>query len=169
MTYWLDQAGRVEGIKQVPNNDEVLIIGSGLSGVSVGYFLQEHFGSNITIVDCGTENASYFRNAGHVLHGTGESYKAMRAIHGNEKAKEIMQMSVGFIEQAQETINKLNIDCDYHKGDYLLVGKTENEEKELRESTQLMIEDGFTQSSIIDRQQVKTFGFKMGMCLCIFQ
>lgn len=160
-TYWYDTAGAgPESSKSKPEDGGILIVGSGLAGVSTAYFLLEQGFDEITIVDCGTENASYFRNAGHILHGNSESYKANISIYGHEKAKQLFKMSEQFIEQYHETIEKLNLDVDLHRGDYFFIGDSENEQSQLVESVELMEKDGFTSSYMASKQELESFNIK---------
>jgi len=147
-TYWLLNTNNISSEPSTPKDCSILIIGSGLTGVSVAHFLYPHE-KDLTIVDCGSENASYYRNAGHILHGASESYKAMSDIHGREKTKAIFKFSESFCKELENTVNLLNIDCDYSKGQYLTVAKDSKEAKELEDSIVLMKEDGFDYNELI--------------------
>jgi gamma-glutamylputrescine oxidase len=157
MTYWLKDTASPNSQKTKPKDSSILIIGTGLAGVSAGYFLSKQGNVDVSLVDCGTENASYFRNAGHILHGASENYKAMSAIHGREKTKTIFQLSQLFCEQIKSTIQDLSISCDYHQGNYIFLAANEREEEELRESVEMMKEDGFTSSSMVEN--LSDYGF----------
>jgi len=158
MTYWLKDTTSPTSQNSKPKDSSILIIGSGITGVSVAYFLLKEKYSDIALVDCGTENASYFRNAGHILHGACENYKAMSSIHGREKTKTIFQLSQQFCEQIKDTINTQNLDCDYHQGNYLVLPSNQKERQELADSTIMMDEDGFSSSHIISNPE--EYGFK---------
>jgi len=169
-TYWQHTCSPIKGdIVDLPKDSTVAIIGSGLSGSSVAYWMSQ-LGEidDIQIIDCGTDNASFFRNAGHALHGTGESYKAMCAIHGPEEAKQIMKISEIFCKDLEETIEEHNIDCDYLKGNYYFLGKDELEGKEISEAVSLLNDDGFKDSTTMTKRFGEIIGFdgldKVRMC-----
>ena len=161
MTYWYNSTKDYPKSKAAaPSNEGILIIGSGLAGVSTAYFLIENGFSNVKIVDCGTEGASYFRNAGHMLHGVAESYAAVAQLYGREKAKDLFKLSESFIDQYDQTIKKLNLECEYHKGDYFFVGNNSEEEQQLQLSVAMMVEDGFTHSRMVEQKELEMYGFK---------
>ena len=135
-TYW--EATTVTPIPLInrPKDGGILIIGSGLAGVSVAYFLYQA-GIECQIVDCGGENASYYRNAGHMLHGTGESYKAMVDIHGEEKADLIQDVALNFLQEAEETIREEEIDCDFNTNGYYRIPLDSTELEELKTTAKI--------------------------------
>lgn len=158
MTYWTLDLNPPNPLQGTPHNSSILIIGTGLAGVSTAYFLLQQGYKDVALVDCGSQNASYFRNAGHILHGASENYKAMCSIHGREKAKTIFQLSERFCHEIQNTIQTLDIACDYHKGDYLTVGANLQEQADLIDSVQMMHADGFYTSSMCSN--VGDYGFR---------
>jgi gamma-glutamylputrescine oxidase len=115
---------------------------------------------DIQIIDCGTDDASFFRNAGHILHGTGESYQAMCAIHGHEDAKKIMSISERFCNDLKDTVYALDINCDYVPGKYLVIGKDEHESGEISESIAMLKRDGFKQNTPMTKRYGEIQGFK---------
>ena len=92
MPYWLE-VPLIKGSTDVPASAGIVIIGSGLSGVSAGYFLQKQGFDSLLIVDYNPEQSATFRNCGHILNGTVESMKAFSEIHGIDKARELWGFS----------------------------------------------------------------------------
>ena len=90
--YWLQegllQAKEVKGLE----SGGILIVGSGLSGVSVAYWLQQLGCDQITIVDYEPKRAASFRNCGHILHGTVESMQALVSLYGKKKSSRNMEI-----------------------------------------------------------------------------
>jgi glycine/D-amino acid oxidase-like deaminating enzyme len=134
-TYWQATSISPQALFNKPKNGGILIIGAGIAGVSVAYWLKQS-GMDCQIVDCGGENASYYRNAGHMLHGTGESYEAMVAIHGEEKADLIQDVALGFLLDAEDTIIEEGIDCDFNKNGYYRIPLDSTETEELKASVE---------------------------------
>jgi len=143
MTYWLQDATSPTSQNSKPKDSSILIIGSGITGVSVAYFLLKEKYSDITLVDCGTENASYFRNAGHILFGAAESYSALIDLRGREDAKRLFAFSVKSCNLIKQIITDLNIECDYLQGNYFAIPGNKVEEEQLQRSIDLLNEDGF--------------------------
>lgn len=144
---------------ELPKSASVVVIGSGLSGASVGYFLQKHGFEDVILVDYKADEMASFRNCGHILYGTVESMKAMVEIHGAEKARELWQFSIDACEQIGITVRELGLSADYRKDGYLVIAVSEVEDKECRESVQLLNEMGF-QSDYVDAKTVRKLGFK---------
>lgn len=162
MTYWKDTCPPIKGeAVDVPENSSVAIIGSGLAGVSVAYWMSQLSDiDDVQIIDCGTDGASFFRNAGHVLHGTGESYKAISSMFGRDTARDIMSISNTFCEDFEQTVNNLSIDCDYVKGNYYFLGKDKLEGQEVRAAVSMLNKDGFHDSLAMTKRFGEMNGFK---------
>jgi len=161
--YWLETPlSKGHKVQPIANN-EIAVIGSGLAGASVAYWL-EKAGYQATIIDYEPEKSASYRNAGHILWGSGESYKAMVATYGREGAKKIMNLSSFCSAQIYDTIRELEIDCDYRKTGAMSFAIDETEAKDLKDSVEMMNEDGFgdryfcTQSDVF--RELMDFGIK---------
>src|ERR1700733_2573013 len=115
MPYWLEVPVLKGSGDNPPPHSAIVIIGSGLTGVSAGYFLQKQGFDDITIIDYKPEQSASYRNCGHILNGTVESMKAFSEIHGKEKAHELWAFSVRLCDQVQETMNDLKLEADYRR------------------------------------------------------
>lgn len=156
--FWLD-IEPLKGEATKPKNDGIVIIGSGLSGVSVAYWLIQNGLSDITIVDFEVEKSASFRNCGHILYGTVESMKAMCALHGAEIAKKIWDLSISICHDVRDTIARHKIAADYRQDGYYVVSIDKTEDQEIQESVRLLNEMGF-QSDYLSPGQVSKLGFK---------
>jgi glycine/D-amino acid oxidase-like deaminating enzyme len=156
--YWLE-VPVVKGAAEIPAEAGIVIIGSGLSGVSTGYFLQKQGFENIHIVDYKPEQAATFRNCGHILYGTVESMTAFSAIHGADKARELWGLSINFCNQVGETVRELGLKADYRQDGYLVIAVNESEDRECQESVKLLNSMDF-QSDYWDAPLIKKKGFK---------
>lgn len=156
--YWLE-VPLLKGDGAIPDSAGIVIIGSGLTGVSAGYFLQKQGFEDITIVDYKPEQSASYRNCGHILNGTVESMKAFSEIHGKAKAHELWRFSVGLCDQVQETMSALNLEADYKRDGYLVIAVSEAEERECKESVELLNSMDF-QTEFIEASQLRKKGFK---------
>jgi gamma-glutamylputrescine oxidase len=157
--YWLREPLIQGSLDELPENASIVVVGSGLSGVSSGYFLQKHGFTDVVVVDYLPEQSASYRNCGHILYGTVESMKAMTEIHGREKAKELWGFSIDICNMVEKTANELGIQMDYRRDGYLVVAISEVEDQECRESVELLNGYGF-QSEYWDRSRVASLGFK---------
>ncbi|MBK9295229.1 MAG: FAD-binding oxidoreductase [Oligoflexia bacterium] len=158
--YWLEVELLTGDTKsKLPTQNGITIIGSGLSGVSAGYWLQKKGFDDITILDFKPHEAASYRNCGHILYGTVESMKAFTSLHGFEKAKELWGYSIQICHQVRETIKELKLEADYKQDGYLVISIDETEDKECKESVELLNKAGF-ESSYIASDEIKKLGFK---------
>ncbi|MBN22860.1 MAG: hypothetical protein CL678_16355 [Bdellovibrionaceae bacterium] len=158
-SFWLDvplKTGLKEGL---PQSTSIVVIGSGLAGASAAYFLEKHGFEGITLVDYLPEEAASYRNCGHILYGTVESMKALCEIHGAEKAKELWQFSIDICNQVEQTQKDLSLEMDYRRKGYLVIADSEVEDRECRESVDLLNKMGF-QSEYVDSKTIQDLGFK---------
>jgi gamma-glutamylputrescine oxidase len=157
--YWLE-VPLVEGAnEQAPKKCGIAVIGSGLSGVSCGYFLQKEGFEDVVILDYKAEQAASYRNCGHILYGTVESMKAFSEIHGKEKANELWKFSIEICHLVRETINSEEIEADYKQDGYLVMAVSEAENRECQESTKLLNSMNF-QNEYWDAEKTRKLGFK---------
>lgn len=157
-SYWLKD-GVVEGLAQPLTDGEILIIGSGISGVSSAYWLHKQGFKDICVIDDKSEEAATFRNCGHILHGTVESMQALVALHGKEIAQKIWSFSVQICEQVKETVASLQLDCEYKQDGYLCLAINEAENEELKKSVDLLNSMNFD-SEYLEQNKVAELGFK---------
>jgi glycine/D-amino acid oxidase-like deaminating enzyme len=162
MTYWTSTCFPLKGTQEKPKDGGILIVGAGLAGTSAAHFLKDEF--DVQLVDCGTENASYFRNAGHILFGASENYKSFIDIHGREKARDIFKMSEAFCLLQRATILENNIQCDYFQGDYHSVASNSREEEQIIESIDLLNQDDMKHSYYTTARSIyDKIGFKSNL------
>jgi gamma-glutamylputrescine oxidase len=158
-SYWMEVPA-IEGQMTRPRDGGgILVIGSGLSGVSSAYWLNEVGFDDVTMVDFALPHAATFRNCGHILYGTVESMKALVALHGRETAREIWQYSIGICHEVRETVRRLGIDAEYQQSGYLVIAIDETEDKEIHESIELLGSMGF-ESNYVDPSRLRQLGFK---------
>lgn len=121
----------------------VIIIGGGIAGLSVSYWLSL-LGVRATVLEersCGLGATS--RNIGFVLAGLGEFYSRFYNTHGKEKANGIWNLTIENGKLLQEFINKNNFDCEHTEYGGYALAMTERELAELKESVDLLCQNGF--------------------------
>ena len=156
--YWL-QEPLLTGHGPLPATGGIAVIGSGLAGVSTCYWLQKFGYTDITLIDYQPEKAASFRNCGHILHGTVESFTALEALHGPQQAQEIWQFSVDLCAEVAATTKTLSLDIDYRQDGYLVLAIDAAEDLELRHAVAKMRKNGF-ESSYLTAAAVQSRGFR---------
>ncbi len=156
--YWLE-VPHLTGTLEKPKDAEILIVGSGLSGVSTAYWLQEKGYSNLLLVDFEAESAASFRNCGHILYGTVESMQALTALHGEDVAKRLWSLSIDICHEVRDTVSRHQLDAEYKQNGYLVIAIEESEDREIRESIALLQGHGFA-SEYVEQKDLEKKGFR---------
>jgi gamma-glutamylputrescine oxidase len=156
--YWMT-VPPIVGSKESPKDGGIAIIGSGLAGASAAYWLLEKGFEDLTIIDFEQEKAATYRNCGHILYGTVESMMALTALHGEETARKIWGFSIDICHEVRETIKRLKLDADYRQDGYLVIAIDDTEDREIKESIELLRRNGFA-SNYLPRAEVEALGFK---------
>lgn len=123
---------------------DVAIIGGGIIGAGCAYQLSRRGGFKVALFDsCGLAHGSSGRNGGFVLRGLQSYYNNAVKRYGRDAAKQIVlygeQNQAMIKEFAGEHGNSFDLDVC---GSYLLACSLE-ELDDLKESAQMMSEDGF--------------------------
>ena len=158
-SYWMEVPAIEGQLTRPRDGGGILVIGSGLAGVSSAYWLREAGFDDLAMVDFALPHAATFRNCGHILYGTVESMQAMVALHGREAAREIWEFSIGICHEVRDTIKRLNLDADYKQSGYLVMAIDETEDKEIKESIDLLGSMGF-ENHYVDAAKLRQLGFK---------
>lgn len=156
--YWLD-IPLIEGSSSAPKDGEILIVGSGLAGVSTAYWLLQKGFTDLTLVDYRPSDAASFRNCGHILYGTVESMVAMVALHGEAIAKELWSLSIDICHEVRDTVAREGLDVDYKQDGYLVIAVDESEHQEIHRSIELLNRYAF-QSDYVSKKELENMGFR---------
>ena len=157
-SYWMN-IPPILGEHTQPRDGGIAVIGSGLTGASVAYWLLEQGFSDITLIDFEVEKSASLRNAGHILYGAVESMKALVELHGRDVAREIWNFSVQICHDVRETIQRLGISCDYKQDGYLVIAIDSTEDQEIRDSIEILREMGFP-SEYVAKGELLQQGFR---------
>lgn len=118
---------------------ELLIVGGGMSGISVGHFFRDR---NILILEKGDLlSGATGNNAGFIVSGFGEHFNRTVARWGMKRAVEIQNTHIANHQRIR--VLCANIPCNYSPGGSLSLALDPNEEADLRESLELLREQKF--------------------------
>jgi glycine/D-amino acid oxidase-like deaminating enzyme/nitrite reductase/ring-hydroxylating ferredoxin subunit len=135
ISYWAESVKPISfQTLDKPLDTEVLVIGGGLAGMTTAYCLSEK-GHKVVLVEDGfIGSGESGRTTAHITYALDDRYYEIEKAFGEEgirKAGESHKAAIDFIEQ---TIRKLNGDCDFERVDgYLFLhpsDKPENLQKE---------------------------------------
>lgn len=132
------------------NNDietEVCIIGGGLTGLSIGYYLESN--KNFLILEkdriCSSTSG---KNTGKLTSQHGLFYKYLIDSNGKEFAKDYFYANEEAINNIEEIINKENIDCDFERDSSFVFSRNEKDSEEIKSEKNSVNKLNYSESKI---------------------
>jgi len=96
---------------------DVVIIGGGIAGVTIAYCLTKA-GKNIALVEDGfIGSGETGRTTAHLVTALDDRYYDIERMFGKEKTRLVAQSHADAIDFIEDTVKKLNIDCDFKRLD----------------------------------------------------
>ncbi|MCO4760262.1 MAG: FAD-binding oxidoreductase [Myxococcales bacterium] len=154
ISVWLDETHTAHKPAGADVEVDVLIIGAGISGTSLAWWLKDS-GLSIAIVDKGDIAAGASgRNAGFITCGSVEHYTRQVGRLGEDLAHTLWQHSQENLAMIRDYIvADGGVDCDFRQqGTYSLAG-SEHEMRELEESAEMMQQRGIA-VSLVDQAHI---------------
>lgn len=108
---------------------DILIVGGGVTGVSLAYFLALGGAKNIVLIEKDRiASGATGRAAGNFVHGmeSGEYWSFINR-YGAANTKIYWDAQIRMVEKVQTIISKENIDCDFNLGRYYVLGRKKDE------------------------------------------
>ena len=128
----------------LPDATDVLVIGGGITGVSLMHHLRERGMSAVLVERDHLAAGASGRNAGFLLAGVAESYAAAVRTYGRSRAREVWALTVENHDRQIEAVG--GADVGHARSGSAIVASGPDEAGELEESAQLLSEDGFEAS-----------------------
>ena len=126
-SYWIDS---VQPIKYTPLDTdidtEVVIIGGGISGMSVAYCLSQAGRKVVVLEDGFIGSGETGRTTAHLVNALDDRFTSIEKTHGEEGAKLVAESHTAAIDFIENTIAKENFTCDFIRLDgYLFLHATD--------------------------------------------
>lgn len=135
-SYWSHQSDHKDHAPMLNKdiNTEVLVIGSGYTGLACAHYLAKHHHIEATLIDAGPVGwGCSSRNGGFVLNGTGRlSLSQIEKKFGQSSADVVYREYRQGIENVKALIAEGHIDCDEHYGGYLKLAHNANAQDALQ-------------------------------------
>ena len=122
---------------------DVLIVGGGITGVTLAYTLVDE-GASVVLLESGRiAGAASGRNAGFLLAAPAEPYGEAIALWGRVGARSVLEIGRRTHARVRQLVETLGLDCDYRIGGSLRLCRTEEEAEDHRVALPLLHADGF--------------------------
>jgi glycine/D-amino acid oxidase-like deaminating enzyme len=127
---------------------EVLVVGGGITGVTLAYTLAEQ-DSTVVMLEAGEiAGGASGRNAGFLLAAPAEPYQEAIAMWGREGARAILHTGRRTHERIRDLAETLAIDCDHRVAGSVRLARTEEEAEDHRASLAHLRLDGFPMQEV---------------------
>jgi gamma-glutamylputrescine oxidase len=133
---------------------DVLVVGGGISGITLAYTLAEQNGTVALLESGPLAGAASGRNAGLVLAMPAEPYAEGIAMWGRAGARAMLEIGRRSHQRVRQLIETLDLGCDHRARGSLRLARTEEEAEDLRGSLALMNADGFAMREVPTRDAV---------------
>jgi len=137
--YWRRPSERYPGT--LPEHAEVLVIGGGITGVSLLHHLRARGMEGVLVERAHIASGASGRNAGFLLAGVADSYADAVGKYGRSRARDIWHMTL----ENHDTMTEADAgqDVGHRRLGSATLASGEEEAARLAESAQLLTEDGF--------------------------
>lgn len=140
---------------KTPPQTDVAVVGGGLLGTCVTYWLAR-LGKRVLQIDqTGLAAGATGRNGGFLTIGTAMSYPAAIAQFGHAAAQEMWQLTLASRELLRELMRDEALDCDYREPGTLSLALNERELESMQQAAAHMNADGMP-AEILGRKQVQS-------------
>lgn len=115
-SYWIDtvQSLKYDSLQSDLETD-IVIVGAGLAGLSIGYCLVES-GRNVVILEDGfVGSGESGRTTAHIVNALDDRYTEIEKYHGEEGSRLAAQSHTAAIDFIEKTVSKENINCDFKR------------------------------------------------------
>ena len=137
--FWKPPRERYPGT--LPQSCDVLVVGGGITGVSLMHHLHARGLSAVLVERDHLAAGASGRNAGFLLAGVAESYAAAVRTYGRSQAREVWGLTLENHDRQVEAAG--DDDVGHIRSGSAILAASPEEERELEESAQLLVEDGF--------------------------
>jgi glycine/D-amino acid oxidase-like deaminating enzyme len=122
---------------------EVLIIGGGITGITLAYTLADQ-GATVALLEAGPlAGAASGRNAGFLMAAPAEPYNELVALWGRAGARAVLECGRRTHQRVRALVETHGIACDYRANGSLRLTRTEEEAEDIRASLAALKADGF--------------------------
>ncbi len=155
-SYWQETAPRVAFSPHLPSGADVVIIGGGLLGAAICYWVARTGRSVILLERTTLAGGATGRNGGFISVGPDKPYAEAIARLGYETARTILDVTLDSQKLLRHMIEEENIACDYREPGHLHLTLQEEELRIFAQSSFALQQDGVS-AVLLNREQMREF------------
>lgn len=142
-SFWLKaQALDFSPSLDLPPLADVVVIGGGVTGISVAYWLS-HLGLRPVVLERrDLSSGATGRNGGHFVFGANQNFQDSVEAHGLDDTLAIWDFTQQSAELLQHLIAQHNIDCDLRFNSFVAFATTAGQAQALQKNCELMVAHG---------------------------
>lgn len=145
---WWEETGLTYPELEGELDVEVLIIGGGITGLTLAHTLAGH-GALVGLLESGAlAGAASGRNAGFIVASPSEPYQEMIALWGRPGARAVLETGRRTHERIRQLVAELGIACDYRASGSFRLATSDEEAADIRASIPAMKADGFPMDEV---------------------
>ena len=115
-SFWIDTVSALKyDSLRTDLEADIVIVGAGLAGLSVGYCLAESGRSVVILEDGFIGSGETGRTTAHIVNSLDDRYTEIEKYHDEEGSRLAAQSHTAAIEFIEKTVARLNIDCDFKR------------------------------------------------------
>lgn len=153
-SYWQQTAPAFEAHADLPAVADVVVVGGGLLGTAIAYWLARAGASTTLVERSGIAAGATGRNGGFMIAGTAEPYQAAIARVGHVTAREVWQLTLDSRRLLRAALAEEHIDCAYREPGHLSLALGEGQLEQLEQEVEALRGDGLA-AELLDRGQVQ--------------
>lgn len=162
LPYWLDIERPVFPRLEQDISADVAIIGAGLCGLKVAYYLAQQGVRSVILEGAQVGSGASGRNQGSINHGGSPTYAKTIERHSRPTAKALWQLGLENHRLLRQQIEQLDIACDYQRDGFVFLARRDLPSGEealqaYQNDCRLLDEDGF-ESILLDKREASALG-----------
>lgn len=143
LSYWLTTIPRLKTPGPLPTRAQVVVVGGGIMGVSIAYWLARSGAHTLLLERGGLASGATGRNAGIVSPGTTENYLTTCATLGDQAGKAIWQFTEDSAALLKRLVLEERLEVDYRNEGSHALALTIEEEATQQRTIDRLEQDGF--------------------------
>jgi glycine/D-amino acid oxidase-like deaminating enzyme len=151
-----------QGQREVPTRADVIVVGGGIMGASVAYWLGK-VGADALVLEKGIIGHGVSSwNAGIVAKGPAQEYMDCVELIGRDSARELMSLAITNQVLLDDVVDCENLECGYVRRPFLALAGSKDSLHLVTQSVSMMRDDGFDVRLLSRKECEQALGTALG-------